>query len=288
MAHASTTTVAAARLDASSAVPEDPLDMQGLWPITTDLTNNLNQVAAGIVPLALLHNDSPTTPTLRQGLLELRARLVYAIEHMGVHIIGFSSQLMSTSSHAIAANLRRDPAADVPGDLAHFLTSILDGCASSRMLMNDCLAEWQSLYPRLVQFQETQGKHFPQNSVSSFLRTLGAFSTLPSASSGMQSAVQDVDASFRRVLQSLDRIEAFWRKRETLFTGSGYTFSNDQLLRFHISCNRLGESYLDFSDPLGATQVEISSVHPRITKSANVAANGTLRIQSAWRDLLPV
>lgn len=173
---------------------EDPLDLQGLWPITADLANATKRIAATILPIArVLSEDMDAAPaSLRQQLLEMRApaRLIYAFDHLGVNIIGVSSQFISTTSHAIATNLRNDPRAYNPGDFTHLLNSVIDGCSSSRLLLIDCQSAWQLLHPLVAQFQINRLRLAQPGSMSSFLRTLGTFTASSSAtpSSGDQSS----------------------------------------------------------------------------------------------------
>lgn len=77
------------------------------------------------------------------------------------------------------------------------------------------------------------------------------------------------------MLQSLDRIEASWRKRQSLFSGSGYVFTREQMLRFQQTCERFSEAYIDFADPLSSSRIELSRAQPYITKSTNLLADAS-------------
>ncbi|KZV97296.1 hypothetical protein EXIGLDRAFT_833000 [Exidia glandulosa HHB12029] len=288
MASHLTTSLEVARPEAqATAVAEDPLDLNGLWPITTDLTNATRRIARALTSHT---NALPADSTAsRQQLLEMRARCIYAFDYIGVNVVAGGSQLISTAAHSVASHLRHDSPGSTASSLTHLLVSVLDGCSNSRRLLDDCLSTWQQSPLSITQISPS--RRLPQSTpVSSFLRglgTLAAPSSAPHADGTHTSGRIDVAVEISSILRSLDGIEAFWRKRHMLFSGPGYTFTREQMLRFHTTCERCGESYMEFVDPIGECRLELSRAHPAITKSpqADILMD-TSRIQTAWRSLL--
>lgn len=288
MEHALALHVPSTREDSSSSATEDPLNLQDLWPITTEFTNAAHRVAAAIISVAALlsQDNNPNTAALRQELLEIRARLIYLFSDVGVGVIAVTTHLITITATTISAHLRNDPRADSPSDLAYMVTSILDSCASSNILLHDTLTVWDTF---LTSFQEyhSRARSLPTGSVVSILRSIGTFASLSSPPLPEQPnpATHGVKRDLLQMLTSIDRIEAFWRKRQNLYNGSGYTFGHDEMVHFHRSCNQLGTAYLHLVTPLRNGQFDLSMAQPPIEVSPD-SLNKDTRIKLSWRALL--
>lgn len=269
----------------------DPLDLEDLWPIVTELITATQSTSISICALAntLAKDHDASAGPLRQHLLDIRARLVYLLADVAYSVLTNTHTLISSGAIIMSRNTPHAPTIGIVTSLRPQWISVLDACVTNRARVDDCLEAWAAFYTALSDYWFSRSRY--SGPVTSFLRALGAFGPEPTASStstnslSSETAATTVQSSLPSIGESLTQIEAFWRKRRDLFQsrddglGAGQRVPNYRswTVPGEIS-NSLEPQFYSCIDSLRRPEPII----PRYPSSLSDAAKSTL----AWRALL--
>lgn len=278
-------------LASPSAAAFDPLDLQDLFPLTTDLVNATQSVASSISTLARSLADDPDAGAapLRQQLLEIRARLVYLLADVVYAVITHTSTLIASGAILMSHNIDREPPEDLLTSLESQWTRVLQACSANRDSLNECLSAWSTFHSLLCDYRLARARH--PGPVASFLRALGVFgpeSAAPSATSEPPSASYS-DFATQRALESmiecLTQIESFWLKRQCLFSPPGDRIDSVRLARSHQLWAKLAGLHPSFNSHFYTCIDHLRIPEPIISRYPT-SLSATMKSTLAWRALL--
>ncbi|EJD48380.1 hypothetical protein AURDEDRAFT_183343 [Auricularia subglabra TFB-10046 SS5] len=243
-------------LVASSAPSVDPLDLQDLWPITTDLVNATQSASASIIAIArsLSEDLDAGAATLRQQLLEIRARLVYLLVDVVYSVITHTSTLLLSGAVVMS---KATPCESPEGRLTVLesqWTRVLKACVTNRGNIEDCILAWGSFHASLCDHRHARSRR--EGPLTSLLRAFGARgggdAAPEDAASGQPDGLSNsgVESDLRSMGECLTQIEAFWRKRQSLFVTPGHVCEGERLPRNSSIWAQLGGRYTSFDHPI--------------------------------------
>lgn len=275
---------------ASSATSFDPLDLQDLWELTTNLVNSTQSASLSISALArsLSEDSDAGAAPVRQQLLEIRARLVYLLADVVYAIITHTSTLVASGAILMSHNLDLDPPESLL-TLEPQCTRILKACAANRDSLGDCISAWATFYSNLADYRLARSRH--PGPVASFLRALGVFgpeSAAPTANLELPSTSYPESATQRdleSMIECLIQIEAFWLKRQSLFSTPGDGWDPARLAHGHRIWAKLAGLYPSFNDPFYTCIDNLRFIEPFISKYPSTLSD-TIKSTLAWRALL--
>ncbi|EJD48375.1 hypothetical protein AURDEDRAFT_162336 [Auricularia subglabra TFB-10046 SS5] len=256
----------------SSATSFDPLDLQDLWPLTTDLVDATQSATASMSALARSLSEDPDAGAapLRQQLLEIRARLVYLLAEIVYAVITHTSTLIASGAILMSHNLQHEPPDGLLTALESQWARVLKACVKNRESLSDCISAWAAFYPVLCDYRLSRSRH--PGPVASFLRALGVFgpeSTAQTATTEIPSTPEPdspTQTGLQSMMESLVQIEAFWRKRQSLFLPPGDGFRPERLAHGHRIWAKLAELHPSFNDQFYTCINNLRIIEPMISK----------------------
>lgn len=280
-----------AELTTRSAALFDPLDLQDLWSITTDLVNATHSTVASICALAsfLAEDTEADAAPVRQQLLEIRARLVYILEDVAYSVITHTSTLASSGAMIISEHLHQDPPPGVLAVLESQWAAVLRSCVTNHDSVCECISAWASISQNLSDFRRLRARS--SRPVSSFLRALRVFGPEPASPNHVMDPPHEpvpessVQSNLESIGESLTLIEAFWRKRQALFQSPDECYSRERLARSYDSWSKLGGGYTTFNRLLDTCTASLTSPEPRISYHADIQTDPT-KSPVGWRALI--
>lgn len=278
-------------LVALSATSFDPLDLEDLWPLTTDLVNATQSASSSITALArsLAEDSDAGAAPLRHQLLEIRARLVYLLVDVVYSVITHTSTLLLSGAVIMSKTLPLETPQGRLTVLDSQWTRVVKGCVTNRVDVDDCRQAWVSFYAALCDHRHARSRR--DGPLSSFLRAFGARAgagpALEDATNRQPDTCVDssVENDLRSLGDSLTQIEAFWRKRQCLFVPPGQSCEAERLLRSSGVWAQLGGMYISFDHPIYNALDAMRIPEPPISKFPDTLSE-QIKSRLGWRALL--
>lgn len=277
---------------AGSLAPSlDPLDLQDLWSLTTDLVNVTQSVCSTISTLARsLSEDANSSATpLRQQLLEIRARLVYLLGEVAYAVITHTRTLVRSAAIVMSSNLASELSEDALTDLEPQWTRVVEACALNRASIDDCLSAWDAFFPVLHDYRLTRSQS--TGPVTTFLRALGVLgvetmdASVSTEAPLLDPSVPTVHSGLQATAECLTQLEAFWRKRQSLFLSPGISLAPDQLIRGHETWSNFAELHASFNYQLYSCIDSLRMPEPIISKYPT-SLTENIKLRLGWRALI--
>lgn len=272
----------------SSISPFDAADLQDLEPLTRDLVHAAQRVSSAISALAcsLADDRDPGAAPLRRDLVEIRARLVFLLTNIAHAIITATSTLLSSAAIVASEN----PPAHSAGCLVAIESqwrTVLDACVESREAAEECVSAWTAVEPAASGSLAVRPR--PSGAVASFLRALVGPepADVMAASSAAQKAVgggtvSSVSGDLRAVCEGLTQLEAFWRKRQALFSTSGDSAPYEGGVPPWGTWATIGRAYTSFNAALYSCIDALRLPEPIVLRVPR-NLDTTARLKLAWR-----